>query len=574
MNQLPPVIKEYERAFLNQFYQNAYFFEAKALEHSPLVYIALDKIYRQEDKDFLEILNSLRNDNLNDAQIEKLNSHYINDLSKTKTDGYIYITTHNRKADQINKKELDKIANKEKIFDAVIDGDFPENSYPVAEQLSFKEGAQVMFIKNDPSGDGLYYNGKIGTIETIDSDTITVKTKNPQQLITVERYEWVNKKYSLDKANNELKEKEVGTFEQFPLKLAWAITVHKSQGLTFEKAILDLSDSFAAGQMYVALSRLTSLEGLILSEPIPQRSFGKDEILNQFSASAPDKQALDQHLRSDEKQYLLEFSKEAYELEPLYRKASYLLKDVHNSGEKSPLKAFETWIREQHAAIQELEKVAKNFQYAIHGYMQEDKYLATMNERITKASGYFIPKLKEAEDSFRTKLSTIGYDKVPKPFLKSLEDFKEMLRAKVILINTNQLFISAKAKGETLDKATLDQHAIYKTAYKKTEKKSDKTPTAEITYNLYKQGKSISHIASERALTEGTILGHLTKYIQSGELDATKFVDHTKLSQISIVIDTIGGGTLTDIKSKLGDEFTYDDIKVALAHYKFQKEKK
>jgi energy-coupling factor transporter ATP-binding protein EcfA2 len=574
MNQLPPVIREYERAFLNQFYQNAYFFEAKALEHSPLVYIALDKIYRQEDKDFLEILNSLRNDNLNDAQIEKLNSHYINDLSKTNTDGYIYITTHNRKADQINKKELEKIANKEKIFDAVIDGDFPENSYPVAEQLSFKEGAQVMFIKNDPSGDGLYYNGKIGTIETIDSDTISVKTESPQQLITVERYEWVNKKYSLDKANNELKEKEVGTFEQFPLKLAWAITVHKSQGLTFEKAILELSDSFAAGQMYVALSRLTSLEGLILSEPIPQRSFGKDEILNQFSASAPDKKALDQHLRSDEKQYLLEFSKEAYELEPLYRKASYLLKDVHNSGEKSPLKAFETWIREQHAAIQELEKVAKNFQYAIYGYMQEDKYLATMNERITKASGYFIPKLKEAEDSFRTKLSTIGYDKVPKPFLKSLEDFKEMLRAKVILINTNQLFISAKAKGETLDKATLDQHAIYKTAYKKTEKKSDKTPTAEITYNLYKQGKSISHIASERALTEGTILGHLTKYIQSGELDATKFVDHTKLSQISIVIETIGGGTLTDIKSKLGDEFTYDDIKVALAHYKFQKEKK
>ncbi len=149
MNQLPPVIREYERAFLNQFYQNAYFFEAKALEHSPLVYIALDKIYRQEDKDFLEILNSLRNDNLNDAQIEKLNSHYINDLSKTNTDGYIYITTHNRKADQINKKELEKIANKEKIFDAVIDGDFPENSYPVAEQLSFKEGAQVMFIKND-----------------------------------------------------------------------------------------------------------------------------------------------------------------------------------------------------------------------------------------------------------------------------------------------------------------------------------------------------------------------------------------------------------------------------------------
>ncbi len=578
MNQLPPVIKEYEKPYLNQFYQNAYFFEAKCLANDPPVYISLDKVYRQEDVNFLEILNSLRNDALSEQEIEQLNTHYVRDLSKRDTDGYIYITTHNRKADEINQTELNKLKAKEHSFKAIVSGDFPENAFPVAEKLLFKEGAQVMFIKNDPSGEGLYFNGKIGFIASLNDETITVKTENPEQKITVGRYEWGNKKYSLDKANDELKEKQVGTFEQFPLKLAWAITVHKSQGLTFEKAILDLSDSFAAGQMYVALSRLTSLDGLILSQPIPNKQFGIDEILNDFSAGTKAVDALNEDLQTDQKVFLFQFSKETYDLEAINRKAFYMLKDVQTSGAKSPLKAFETWMREKQTALAELTKVAKNFQKSIQAYSHELNYEAVMNERITKASRYFMPKLKLTSDSFNAKLSTIAQDRVPKEFLQSIENLTEMLRAKLININTNQLFVDSYAKGEMLDMATLRASSAYQSSTTKAKMKatsnSNRTPTAEISYGLFTAGKTVEEVARARELTEGTILSHLTRYIQTGELQASRLIDHKKLSQICIVIETLGGGTLTDIKVKLGDEFTYNDVKIALAHYKFQQEKK
>lgn len=571
MNQLPPVIKEEEKAYLSHFYDAGYFFEALALQEGTLTYIALDKIYRQQDEVFLNILNALRNDDLSPAQIQALNKHHVADLSKTDTDGYIYITTHNRKADQINQKELKKLDGREHSFTALIEGDFPENSYPVAEKLTFKKGAQVMFIKNDPSGENQYYNGKIGTIVSIDDDEITVETENPERQIRVERYEWVNKKYSLDKSNNELKEKDVGAFEQFPLKLAWAITVHKSQGLTFERAILDLSESFAPGQMYVALSRLTSLDGLILSERIPSTQFGLDESLQDFAARMASADSLQQTLQHDQKQYLFEFSKAAYDLEPLFRHISYLLNDIRKSGDKSPLKAFESWATEKKASLEELEKIAKNFQYAIYGYMQEPQYLAIMHERISKACGYFVPKLKELEDAVRGKLGSFGYEKVPKSFLKSIETLKDMLKDQLLLIQKNELFVSSCFEGKMLDKSTLRKAGIAtKGTAKKAGKKADKTPTAEITYALYKEGKEVATIAKERGLTKGTIRNHLAKFIEKGELDATELIEAGKLEKIIIVIKTINSTSLGEIKSKLGDEFTYDDIKVSLAHYKYQ----
>ncbi|MFT4740038.1 MAG: energy-coupling factor transporter ATP-binding protein EcfA2 [Marivirga sp.] len=573
MNQLPPIIKENEKGYLQQFYQSGYFFEAQALQASPLVYIALDKIYRQEDQVFLDVLNSLRNNQLSKQEIELLNQHHVADLESKETDGYIYITTHNRKADTINVKELKNLKEKEQSYHAELDGDFAENMFPIGQTISFKEGAQVMFIKNDPSGEGQYYNGKIGTVHALLEDSIQVQTENPQQLITVNRYEWSNKKYSLDKDNEELKEKVVGSFKQFPLKLAWAITVHKSQGLTFEKAVLDLSDSFAPGQMYVALSRLTSLDGLILSAPIKAISFGIDEELNSFSKLQQDTNSLNAHLKGDSKNYLFESVKDAYELGAISKQAYYLHKDVLNSGAKSPLRKFDDWATELHNGLQALEKVAKNFQYSLHGYAQENEYKAILQERVSKASGYFIPKVKNLEDSIKAQLSSLAEDKIPKPFLKSIEELKDLLYSKIIEISRNQLFVEATYKGKMLNKEMLRKSSFYKDTIKPAKKKGDKTPTAQISYNQYKKGHAVVDIAKERGLAEATIMSHLIKYVQSGELAAIEFIDHKKLSQIIIVMETIGGGTLTDIKSKLGDEFSYDDIKIALGHYKFEKEK-
>jgi len=255
------------------------------------------------------------------------------------------------------------------------------------------------------------------------------------------------------------------------------------------------------------------------------------------------------------------------------KKLFYLHRDALTSGSKSPLKSFEPWLKEQHAAILALEKVAANFRHSMLSYMQEAEYLDIMNERITKASGYFIPKIKAIEDSFNAKLSAIGFDKVPKQFLKSLEASKELLKNKVIQINKNQLFVAAAYNGQVLDKHTLNQSSIYAKHTVGKPKKSDKTPTAEISFKFFKEGKTVAEIAKEREFTEGTILNHLTRYVSTGDIEAGNLMDHKKLSQIVIVIESIGGGTLTEIKSKLGDEFTYDDVKIALAHYKFINEK-
>lgn len=217
--------------------------------------------------------------------------------------------------------------------------------FPLPEKLNFKIGAQVMFIKNDSSGEARYFNGKIGEISEMNEDTIKVKLKNPKDEVTVERYEWMNQRYSLDKSTNELQEKWLGTFKQFPLKLAWAITVHKSQGLTFEKAILDLSDSFAPGQMYVALSRLTGLEGLILSKPISNIPFELDKSLRQFEDNKKDNDTLNQKLELDRKAFVFNSIRETFDFQSLMKEVNIHLGSFNKGENRSLKQQYLDWTR-------------------------------------------------------------------------------------------------------------------------------------------------------------------------------------------------------------------------------------
>lgn len=283
MFQLPPVVKDNEWMLLNNWYNSPYFFESLALRKSALLSVEFEKIYRQSDSGFIELLNKVRNNCLDGNCSQQLEKLYRPSFKPQKNDGFVILTTHNEKARTINTKELNAIASKTFNYEAVIEDEFPEHAYPADTSLTLKVGAQVMFIKNDSGERGRrYFNGKIGTVTLLEQDKILVKCEGDATHIEVKREKWENIKYVLNHSSREIEEETLGTFQQFPLRLAWAITIHKSQGLTFEKAIIDAAQAFAPGQVYVALSRCTTLEGIVLLSRIPVTGLSNDPTIIRF----------------------------------------------------------------------------------------------------------------------------------------------------------------------------------------------------------------------------------------------------------------------------------------------------
>ena len=333
IQQLAPVIKDDEWAILKQWYQSIYFFGSRALMMTQYVSIELKHIYRQKDFVFIDLLNRIRDNRIDEGLLNELNRRYDPDFAKNTPDGYIILTTHNHQAKSINERKLSQIDDKEYCFKAATQGDFPEYSYPTDNELVLKEGAQVMFVKNDTSREKLFYNGKIGIIEKIYKDSIRVKCPGDEDSITVVLAEWQNLKYSINDTTEEILEDVVGTFIQYPLKLAWAITIHKSQGLTFEKAIIDASAAFAHGQVYVALSRLKSLEGLVLSSRLTARSIISDTKVRNFSLEVSENQPGMEEFEKSQYDYQKELVLELFDFNQIARQLNYCLKlYVENAG--------------------------------------------------------------------------------------------------------------------------------------------------------------------------------------------------------------------------------------------------
>lgn len=282
--QLPPVVKDEEWQLLRNCYQNQYFFSSQVIITQPPVYIELEKVYRQADLSFINLLNKVRNNEMGEQDLAFLHSRYLPAFQPIKEDNYITLTTHNNKADEINQEALANLQGQVFSFKAAIEGEFYEKSFPAEEFLNIKTGAQVMFLKNDMEKVRRYYNGKIGVVDSVEEDKIWVKcnTAGMEQLIEVKKEVWRNIQYSLNKKTQQVEEQELGSFSQYPLRLAWAITIHKSQGLTFEKAIIDAGKAFAAGQVYVALSRCTGIEGIVLRSKISVNSLHSDQRIVDF----------------------------------------------------------------------------------------------------------------------------------------------------------------------------------------------------------------------------------------------------------------------------------------------------
>lgn len=601
--QLPPVVKEEEWQLLQRYYNSPYFFDALVLRQYKPVYVELNKIYRQDDETFIQLLNHLRSNKLTVDDIALLNSYYKEGFKPKPEENYITLTTHNIKADRINKEYLNELKSSSYFYKAIIEGDFNENSFPVELNMELKVGAQVMFVKNDPSGAQRFFNGKIGVVENLTEKEIWVACNDSSKPISVERYEWQNIKYSLDVTSGEITEKVVGKFLQYPLKLAWAITVHKSQGLTFDKAIIDIDKVFAPGQAYVALSRLRSLNGLVLNERINYKGIETDAHVKSFSDSKQDQEELVKQIDNSQTDYLRDVLLKAfdfYNLNNVFQNHAISYDQDKKKSAKTPQKEWALQLKDKTESLQTNGSKFLTQINAILGSGVPDFKL--LNERVEAAINYFEPILSDLQEQILNKVKELNKEKRIKVYLEELLELEAVCFLKNVELKKAVLFSKNIPEGKSVLKeeikalvnsnareqrlaACLQRDAEYemereeklqarRERRKKRKEKSieeeestleSKVSTQEQSFLLFKDGHDVESIAKMRGMALSTIEGHLVPYVAKGFLSASQFVSDDKSSHILEVAKKLNTYKLGEIKNALGDEYTYTEIKFALA---------
>ncbi len=659
LQQLAPVVKDEEWNLLKPFYDTVFFFSSKALKQTDYVSIELTHIFRQRDETFISLLNKIRDNSADQQTLDELNKRYLPDFPRTDGDGYITLTTHNYQSHNINDSKLATLPAKVLKFTAKIEGEFPEYSYPTDFELSLKKGAQVMFVKNDISRDKLYYNGKIGVIVKIENDIIYVRCPGDEEDIAVGPAEWQNTKYTIDNETKEIKESILGTFSQIPLKLAWAITIHKSQGLTFEKAIIDAKAAFAHGQVYVALSRCKTMEGMVLSTPISNQCIKSDSKVSVFNReieqNPPGQDLLEKSKLIFQHSLLLEL----FDFLPLLRRIMYCAK-LMNEHQESILPALKAVFDLMNNEMRrELFDISEKFKVQLQHLIADNNNIEVniaLQERIKKGCNYFSEKLepividklkglvieidnKTVKKSVNDAVGRLSDDVIVKhaclkgctdgfnvkqymeirakaaiePSDKKLKnkatifssnlnmkhpDLYKKLRSwcnqkaydlnvdtymilpyKVLIELISQLPVSTselkKVKGFGAKKVSQFGKEIIEiiTEYRmhtkveipdiqpKIEDKVIKKDTKLVSFELFKNGKSIVEIARERELAVSTIESHLAYFIETGQLGLERLVNSAKTAIITawyLQNPTLGSGSA---KEALGDGVSYAELR-------------
>ena len=393
LQQLPPIVNEEEWQVLQRYYRSIHFFEALAFREEKMVYVELDRIFRQHDDLFIQILNRLRNNMTTREDIRILNSHYLSEEQIGTNPDIITLATHNHIADGINSKRMKALSGPSSFFEAGITGEFPENLYPLPLKIELKAGARVMFIRNDSSEEKSYINGKLAQVDRIVDDKVIVVMSGTGLEYTLRKEQWENKKYSLNEESKEVEEEVTGTFEQYPVKLAWAVTVHKSQGLTFEKAIIDVGQAFAPGQVYVALSRLQSLDGLILRTRINTSSMAIDKDVLAFSGQMEQQKPLQEMLHEKQRNYLGQMLTTTFNFSILMGQLENLQKFKAGKMEFED----ESMRKAMGILLTRFRNEAKNtaiFRRQLQSLIQQDKRDELL-DRVAKGSGYYAAFMEE-----------------------------------------------------------------------------------------------------------------------------------------------------------------------------------
>jgi len=594
LHQLPPVVKSNEWPLLSTFYQSPYFFDAHALLHHPPIYIELEKVYRQADEVFINLLNNLRNNAATAADVALLQQHYKENFSPPVTEKYITLTTHNQRADALNRQSLDALKSPSYFYRSAIEDEFSESSYPAEQSLELKVGAQIMFIKNDPSPEKRFFNGKIATVVSLAADAVEVETEGERERIKLEKYTWKNIRYTTDKVTHEIKEEVIGKFIQYPIKLAWAITVHKSQGLTFDKAIVDIGNAFAPGQIYVALSRLRSLDGLVLTSPLPSTGIRQDPNVSLFSKNKADGAVLGDQIKSESEAFLQRYLLKCFDLTSLdnyvYEHVHSYTKDLNKSAKQKHFKWAQQLLRE----LSEQKVNASKFLAQIQR-LCADKTEAGLNvllDRTIAAENYFNPLLQRMSKNIFDRMELVKQDKQVVAFLTELlemeslfyEQYKNIRKATALLKATirgeeftkkdvNDLLDEANREFEmkkvfampnTLD-FTAKKSKTSKTKKTEVKEKVPKVDTKELSLQLLKEGKTVQEIATERKMALGTIEGHLAHYIAKQEISAKEIIGAKKLQKILEAIRELKTLQMNPIRDRLGREYSFGEIKIGIA---------
>ena len=521
--QLAPVVKDNVWPTLARHYTTPYFFSSIAWQETQALTIELQKIYRQDDERFINILNNIRNGVRNDEDIQALNDKF--DHKKDAAE-IITLTTHNRKANAINQTELTRLSAKDFTVDAKVKGIFNESAYPTNEKIILKKGAQVMFIRNHP--EGLYFNGKIGTVQGHTSDSIKVFCKGDHETIDVEPIEWKNTRYQLNEVSGEIEPEEIGSFEQYPLKLAWAVTVHKSQGLTFDKAIVDLEDTFAPGQLYVALSRCRSLEGLTLSSMIRAENIIIDHKIKQYYTTASIPENAQSILAQAKDRYEDKQLRTSFHFDKIVDHIETWYEFVKDNDLPSKLDIVQR-IKSLRTLATKLQGIGLGFDKQLYGLLaQEESDLSQVRDRSRKAIDYF---------------TTEVHDKMILPLEEHRKVFrvKKKIRKYIIeldnIINHLWLYVndlySLEYRGEKInDKEPQYKRVVLFDEKAKKAPKRVKGETQMITLEMYQNKKTVEDIAKLRGLTVGTILGHMSKWIKEGKVEISEFMSQEKVDGV------------------------------------------
>ena len=556
--QLPPVVRD--EYILSQYYQSPFFFDSLALKELPLITLELTTVYRQKDEKFLEILNEIRDGEVRDIDFETLNKRFIPDFEPDE-EAYVYLTSHNRMADEINRKKLDELPGKLHQFKADISGDFNENQYPNDEILELKIGSQIMFIRNDASNEKRYYNGKLAEVVDIDEKEIHVLIDGDDEVYTLKRETWDQKRYSLAE-DKSIQEDILGSFVQYPVRLAWAVTIHKSQGLTFDRLIIDAGKSFASGQVYVALSRCRTLEGIVLKSKITPEVIFSDKRVSRFQDETHANDRVQEILNTEKFDYSIRKIINRLDLRWILPAIEIWYSTAKSSRflDKDKAEFLFTSLKPQ---LQNLGAVYEKFEKIIQQKTQ--KFIAG-NENWTDVED----KAKGAVDFFFGNV----HGKIFAPLksfyaetkgVKGLKQYNEDFR--VILDDLEDYLNSLKTLHllETpLFNKELDVEVTSKIA---------KIPSHILTFQLFEEGKTIPEIAKERGLVTETIFGHLAKFAEQGLLDLNRIFAKEKIRTFEKTFKENTAETLNEWKKILPPEFQFNEIRLLLSHYAFLKEK-
>src|SRR5690554_1112751 len=600
--QLPPVVRHDDWNVLKNYYSGMFFFHSHVIQQNPLLYIELDKIYRQTDQDFINVLNNLRNNRVSHEDVQLLNNYVKPDFDVKKNQGYITLTTHNAKADSINNQALRDLKGKSFSYYPEIVGDFPDKIYPVDEELALKVGAQIIFIKNDLNYEKRYFNGKMGIIHSLSDEEIVVHFPEENKYIEVEKYEWENIRYSVDANSKDIKEEVLGTFTHYPIKLAWAITVHKSQGLTFDKAVLDVSQVFVAGQAYVALSRLRSLDGLILLKPIQLNGITNDASVMDYSKNKAEKEVLQQELDIQTRKYIQHCLTKAFSWRMMQSVWKNHLQSYADELPKSKKNEFKKWAEEQFAKIEELLVHSEKFTAQLNSLFTSESYnFGFINERFNKAYDYFFPKLDGLTFEVLYTCEKVKRIKRMKSFYEEISELEELQIKTVLNLKKTKLLVQAIAEGkeysnQTLKSNSMDEyrinhlvriseiikkHALHfeddddfdEGYYDKPKKeKTPKKPTIDITLELWNKKMSVEEIATERKLTTNTIYGHLAKLIEKRAVTLVDVLPADRIAELYELFSQNSDKTNTELREISDNEFSWEELRLFRATIELKKE--